>query len=117
MAQFTGIVFAKMDSETLRVSEGKLSLKFGGVERTPKIADGKVVGYNEKVVPAELKCTCLHGSQTDINKVRNAKSVTLVIQTDTGVTYTMREAFSKDPGEMKGAEGEYDIEFAGPPVV
>jgi hypothetical protein len=106
-----------MDSTSLRVSEGKMTLKLGGMERTPKIADGQVLGFNEKVVPAELECTALHTSQTDIEKVRNAKSVTLLIITDTGKKYTMREAFSIEPGEIKGGDGDYDLKFAGPPAI
>lgn len=116
MALVTGDLIAKMDGESLRLKQKSGELDFGGFEREAVMADLEVVGPMQSAVPSKFTGTLVHTSQTDLAKLRDARDVTLIIQTDTGKQYTMRNAFLTKPPVVK-AGGDVDVEFAGKPAV
>lgn len=114
--QVTGVCIIKMDGGTLRTKEGA-TINFGGVERTPQLADGRLIGYSEKPAPATISGTLAHTADTDVEALKNASNVTLVFQCDSGPGYLVREAFLTAPPELTGGEGDLSVEFTGQPSV
>jgi len=113
MAKLTGIAVVRQDGQSLRMKDAELDI--GGMERETKFADGRRVGYIEKPTAAKVKGTLIHGSDTDLFKIRDAASVTITFVTDTGVTYTVRDACSTKPPTLK-SEGESEVEYEGEPA-
>lgn len=113
MAKLSGNATVRLDGLSLRMKDAEIDL--GGFDRESKFADSKRVGYTEKPVASMVKGTIIHGTDTDLFKVRDAVSVTITFVTDTGVTYTVRDAACSKPPVLK-SEGEADVEFGGEPA-
>jgi len=113
MAKLSGNAIVRMDGLSLRMKEAEIDL--GGFERTSKFADSKRVGYTETPTAAKVSGVIIHGADSDLFKVRDAQSVTITFVTDTGVTYTVRDAMCSKPPVLK-SDGESDIEFEGEPA-
>lgn len=116
MAQVTGTLILIMDGQSLRTQDGA-KLELGGKERTEQYADGVLLGFSEKPVAASVTATMKHTSDTDLQKIADAKNVTLVLIADTGKRYTVRGAFSTKPPTLTGGEGEVEVEFKGQPAI
>lgn len=113
MAKLSGNAILRIDGLSLRVKDAEIDL--GGMERSSKFADFHRVGFTETPMAAKVKGTVIHGSDTDLFKINAATSVTITFVTDTGVTYTVRDAASTKPPVLK-SEGEADVEFEGEPA-
>lgn len=113
MAKLTGYAIVRQDGLSLRMKEAEVD--FGGMERTSVFADGKRAGYTEAPSSGKVKGTLIHGSDSNLFKVRDAVSVTITFVTDTGVTFTIRDAACTKPPVLKSA-GECDVEYEGEPV-
>ncbi len=113
MSKLTGNATVRMDGLSLRMKDAEIDL--GGFERESKFADGKRVGFTETPVPSMVKGTIIHGTDTDLFKVRDAVSVSITFVTDTGVTYTCRDSACSTPPTAKSS-GEADVEFTGEPA-
>lgn len=103
----------RVDGLSLRMKDAELDT--GGMERESVVADGRVVGYTEKPVPAKVKGTIVHGADSDLIALNNATDVTIVFSTDTGVDYTVRGGYSVKPCTLKSG-GDADAEFEGQPA-
>lgn len=108
MALVTGDLIAVMDSESLRLKQKSGELDMGGFEREAVMADLDVVGPMQSAVPSKFSGTLVHTSQTDLIKLRDARDVTLLVKTDTGKQYALRNAFLTKPPVMK-AGGDVDV--------
>lgn len=113
MSQATGRITIKLDGESLRSKSGA-SIQTGGIQRKPEMTDQGEVYYQESFVPAQVKCTMPHMTDTNLSKLRAFKNGTLSVVTDTGVTFTIAKAFSAEVGELQN--GEVDVTFNGQPV-
>ena len=108
--QQTGRVTIKRDGSAFRSKPGA-KIDPGGVKRTPEKTDQGVTMYKEENVPPMVECTIMHTSDLDILDLSNAKDWTLTFQTDTGVTYTIANAFTVEPVSMQN--GECPVKFSG----
>lgn len=116
-ALVTGTLIIRSDGLSLRSKPGACKLMMGGYTRTPQIADGQVVGYSEKIEAATIESTLAHMSSSNVAAINDMKDVTLLVETDSGVTYMVRNGFSTKPPEISGAEGDVAVAFAGQPAV
>lgn len=114
--QVTGVCIIKIDGNTYRTKPGA-SIKFGGIERKPQYGDGRLIGYAEEPVAAEVSGTLTHTGDTDVQALVDSSNVTLVFQCDSGPNYIVREAFLTTPPTLTGGEGELTVEFTGQPAV
>jgi hypothetical protein len=109
----TGRVKVKVDGDLLRSKSGA-SIQLGGVKRTPVPNDQGTVDYKEETVPAEVKCTLVHVGTTDLPAIRAFAGGNVIYETDTGIVYTVPNAFFQEMGELK--DGEVEVTFGGDPV-
>lgn len=100
---------------SLRSKDGA-KLKLGGKQRTPVIADGQLIGYAEKTVPAEIEATLVLTANTPLDALNNITDDVALFETDAGVVYTVRGVFSTEPPEITGGEGEVAVKYAGQPA-
>lgn len=115
MEQFTGTVIIRANGTSIRSKDGA-RLAIGGKERTPVYADGDIIGYSEKPIAATVTCTIAHSATTDLFAIRDQVDITLVFETDTGATFTIRGAFCTKPPEITGGEGDVAVEYTGKPA-
>lgn len=110
--QVTGICSVKVNGKLLRTKEGA-KLKLGGMERTPIMANGRVAGYAEKAVPAELEATLAHAADTDVLEIGGWVDATLIFETDTNKKYLVKNAFTTETLELTAGEGDLSLKMAG----
>ncbi|MBL9102164.1 MAG: phage tail tube protein [Myxococcales bacterium] len=115
MAKKTSIILIKVNGKTIEAKPG-ITVAFGGKEREPVIAAGRVVGYIEKVVASSVDCTIAHDQNVNIDEIRNWTAVTLVAETDTGVQFQCDDAFVTNNLELKDEAGGIAVKFAGSPM-
>jgi hypothetical protein len=114
MSQVTGIIKIYIDGKMLRTKPGA-KLKMGGKKREAQ-SGHSVYGYTEEVVPSELDATIVHMSDTDVVEMSNWVDVTLKVETDTGQTYLVKDAFTAEPCELASG-GEVPLKMIGQPAV
>lgn len=112
--QQTGRVTVTRDGVSFRSKSGA-KIDPGGVKRTPEKTDQGVTFYKEENVPPMVECTLIHTSDLDIIELSRAKDWTLQFHTDTGVTYTIANAFTTEPVTMQN--GESPCKFSGDDAV
>jgi hypothetical protein len=111
--QQTGRVTVKVNGEQKRSKPGA-SAQMGGVQREGAMTDQGVFYYKETIVPAVVKATMPHCSDTDLLAIRENKDVTVQYTTDTGVVLTMGNAVFAQAGELQN--GEVEITWTGDPL-
>ena len=111
--QFTGTAYISVNGKMLRSKPGA-SLKVGGMERQEVVANGKIVGYTEKPVPSELDCTVAHTGDTDLLEMSAYKDATVTFETDSGQTYTIANAWTSEPCDLKSDSGDTSLKMKGP---
>lgn len=114
MAQLTGIGKIKIDGQLLQTMPGA-RISLGGFINKAKTGH-KVYGSCQEVVPSEVECTIAHSAALDDEALRNATNVTILFETDTGVTYQVSSAFVTSLPELTDGEGEMTVTFQGPPA-
>lgn len=86
----------RIDGEEL-VTEGKATLKLGGVKRNPVQADNKTGLFSEELVDAEVECSQI---VTGGGTVGDFDDATVLFETDAGKTYLLNHAYRADPAEL-----------------
>jgi len=106
--QITGRAYITVKGERLRSKEGA-SLKFGGVEREDVLGDAGVLGYSEKITAPEVECTIAHNAAFSLKTFMEITDETVIFETDTGKTYSLRNAWCK--GALELSKGEVKVRF------
>lgn len=112
----TGTCVIRMNGKSLR-SESGATMSLGGFERADRYADHGLLGYSEKPIAAMVSGNLAHTSATDLQEIMDAVDVTIIFETDTGVRYTMRNAFCTKPPELTSGEGQVSFEFKGKAMI
>lgn len=113
MAQLTGTLSIKVDGDTIFSKSGQFTFNKGGYERTAQNADFQVIGFTKKPVPAVVSGTCQHTSETDMDALADHENVSLVLDTDSGQSWLVRNAFATKPPELSGENGDMAVEYSG----
>lgn len=112
MAQLTGIVFIKVNSELLQSLPGA-TLDVGGYNRSA-VEGYTLYGYTEQFKSAMVTCTVAHGANTDLTEMSGWKDVTITFECDSGPQYTIANAFVTKPAVLTaGADSNVALEFIG----
>lgn len=106
--QVTGRVFIMVDGVRLASKEGA-KLNLGGVSRTGVAGDSGVHGFSEKTEIPFVECAISHKGDTDLEAIAAFNDETVIFQTDTGQTYTLRNAWLAKPPEL--TKGEVQLHF------
>jgi hypothetical protein len=107
MAQVTGRIFISLNGARIRSKEGA-SLETGGLENEPATSDAGVDGHTGKIVAPQVECKINHTAKTRLSDIQ-AFTGTLTFETDTGVVYTLIEAFNMKPPKLE--KGEVSLVF------
>lgn len=89
-------------------SKSGATLLLGGVSREPEPLDTGEVAYSESTVAPELTCSIALTRDTDIEALRNLSEATVVFESDTGKSWSIRDAFAVDAITV-GADVELKI--------
>lgn len=111
--QAFGRATVKLDGKALRSKPGA-SIQLGGYRREYALTDQREGYYTETEVPAEVKCTMPHMSDTDLVALRNFKNGTVQFITDHKRVYTVPNACFGEMGEV--TNGEVEVTFRGEPA-
>lgn len=115
MPKVTGVVKVHVNGKLHRSKPGA-KLKTGGMKREAVYANGIVCGFTEEPEAAELDCTLVHMSDTDVIELNNATDATLRFETDVGITYLVPNAFTSEPCEVSGG-GDCSLKMMGQAAV
>lgn len=72
------------------------TLLLGGVARAAEPLDTGEVAYAESTVAPELSCNIPLTADTDVEALRNLIDATVVFESDTGKSWSIRDAFAVD---------------------
>ena len=95
--KFTGTAFISLDGRRMGTIPGSGKLSPGGIQRTPVVLDGGVVGYTEKPLHAEIECEIAMSADVDILHINAATNMTIMFETDSGQAYVVRNATTSEP--------------------
>lgn len=112
--QQTGRVTISLDGTQHRSKPGA-SINIGGVERKWDATDQGEAYFQEKSIPAMLKFTLVHMTDSDLLALQKFKNGTAQYITDTGRTYTISGAAVSKVGDLQN--GEAEVELGGDAVV
>lgn len=112
-SQATGRVTIMLNGDVLRSRSGA-SLQTGGVVREPLTTDQGLIFYREDITPATVSATVVHLSDTDVQGLRSQRDFTCKFETDTGVAWSISNAFVTDVGEI--SNGEFQLNISGNPA-
>lgn len=90
------------------------TLNLGGTSRTPEPLDDGTVGYAESTAAPELSCTVPLTAGLAVEDLRNLVDANVVFESDTGLSWVVREAFTVDTVSV-GAD--VALKFSGQPAV
>ena len=77
-------------------SKNGATLLLGGVTRAPEALDSGEVAFSESTAAPELSCNIALTRDTDIEALRNLTGATVVFESDTGKSWSIRDAFAVD---------------------
>lgn len=110
MPQYTGRVFININGQRYRSKDGA-SLDIGGVTRQAAMSDSGVDGHIESTAAPKVDFALNHSADVSLTDIHAMTDATLTYVTDTGVVFTIREAFSATPPKL--AKGEVQCSFEG----
>lgn len=110
MSQQTGRVVISISGQRYRSKEGA-TLDTGGKVREPALSDSGVDGFVERIVNPTVDFTLNHNPNISLTALQAMTNETLTFETDTGVIFTIREAWCAQAPKM--TKGEVSLQFAG----
>lgn len=101
--QVTGKVYISIGGQRLRSKE-KAKLDTGGAQRDASNSDSGVDGYTEITTAPRVEFALNHTPAISLTDIHAMKDVTLTYETDTGVVFTLVNAWSSTPPSLQGGE-------------
>ena len=94
------------------------TVNFGGVKRDAVMGDAGVLGFSEIYDSApSIKVTITHANSTDETAIRNFTGENLTLNTNSGKSYTLMNAWVSEPLELSIKDGQLDIMFLGTELI
>lgn len=109
MGMITGKATIRWDGNVLATENGA-TLNPGGVNRTGERHGGKSY-YKEDEVNPSLECNVIHDKDTDIIALSGITGATIEFETDTGLTYILRQAFTTEPVVVDTGTGKAPLKM------
>ncbi len=106
--KITGKAKIRVDGQTYKTLDGA-TITPGGVSREAVVGD-EVHGFKESIKEPTLQCKLAHTATTNLIALGKIDNATVEFETDTGVIFIMREAWTSEPPSMSG--GEVDLSMA-----
>lgn len=108
---YTGKAIIRVDGEEL-VTEDGATLNPGGQNRTAVKSGGKVHGYQEEDVEPTLECQVKHDKNTSLRRLSDLTGATVMYETDSGMQFVLRDAFTTEPATLNAKDGNVDLKMA-----
>ncbi|MCG9681212.1 phage tail tube protein [Vibrio sp. Isolate23] len=97
----------------LPIKEGA-EINFGNLKREPVMGDDGVLGHSESYEEApSIKCVIAHASNTDEDAIKEFVDENITLETNSGKTYTLTDAWVGDPLTLAVKEGQLEVMFYG----
>jgi hypothetical protein len=111
MPQITGRATIRVDGQELR-SLGGATLSIGGASREAVVGGGKVHGYKEADEAPTLECRIAHTKDLSLRQLGAIESATVEFETDTGVQFLLRGAFTTGVPSLAEQDGAVELSMA-----
>lgn len=109
-----GQVKVKVDGRSYPTS-GEATLEIGGPSREAVAGDYDASAFKESTNPAKADVTLLYKKGVSLAQLRAIDNATVTIETDTGSTWIMRNAYVAEVISF-GQDGKAKVVFQGPPA-
>ncbi len=97
----------------LPIKEGA-EIGFGNLKREPVMGDDGVLGHSESYEEAPyIKCVIAHAKSTDEDAIKNFTDEPITLETNSGKTYTLTDAWTGDPLSLAIKDGQLEVMFYG----
>jgi len=94
------------------------TINFGGLKREAVIGDSGVLGYSETFDGAPfIKATIMHASTTDETAIKNFTGENITLNTNSGKSYTLMDAWSGEVLELNVKDGQIEVTFLGSELI
>ncbi len=113
--QVVGQARIKCDGDTLD-TDGESTLEIGGPVREAVRGDYQAGSFSEKTAESKLTAKILVKRGTSLTALRAIDNATITMQTDTGQTFIIRNAYVADVVSFSTSDGKADLVFQGPPA-
>lgn len=101
----------------LPTKEGAV-VNFGNLKREPVLGDSGVLGYSESYENApSIKATITHASTTDETAIKNFVGENITLNTNSGKSYTLMNAWVGEGLELTVKDGQLDVMFFGTELI
>ncbi len=94
------------------------TINLGHFKREAVVGDDGVLGYSEKFDGAPfIKATIIHAKTTDETALQNFVGENVTLVTDTGKSYTLKDAWVSEPLELSVKDGQLEVTFVGTELI
>ena len=111
MTQVTGKVRVRVNGEEVP-TVGNGSGTVGGATRNTVKGGDKIHGFQEDIEEPTVSFTIAHTANTSVKQIADWKDATVMIETDIGVRFIYREAWTSEPPELDHNSGEISVSMA-----
>lgn len=111
----TGQCRVKADGDIFE-TDGTSTLELGGTTREPVSGDYQAGAFKEVEKESKLEATILVKRGTRLAYLREIDNATVTMETDTGQTYLIRNAYVAEVVSFNSADGKAKVTFMGPPA-
>ena len=95
-----------------------VELQFGNLKREAVMGDDGVLGYSEKYESApSVKGTIIHAKNTDEDKIKHFVGEHITVETNSGKSYTLKNAWIGDPLTLSVKDGQIEVLFYGEELI
>lgn len=111
----TGQVRIRIDGE-LYPTDGESSMEIGGPVREAVAGDYEAGAFKEMTAPAKCETSLLYKGGVMLGAIRAIDNATLTLETDTGHTWIMRNAYVAEVISFSGSDGKARVVFQSGPA-
>lgn len=109
MAQLTGRITIRLDGKELKSKDGA-TVDPGGVNRTTEKGGGRILGFTEEDVQASASFKLVHDKSVSLIALNKLVDATLSFETDSGVTFILRGAYTTKTVPLSGNEVSVEMD-------
>lgn len=105
----------KVDGELLD-TDGSTTIELGGPKREAVSGDYQAGAFRQSTEPSKIETTVLLKAATRLVSLQSIDNATVTLETDTGQTWIIRNAYVAEVISFNASEGKAKLVFQGPPA-
>lgn len=110
-----GQLKVKVDGALIE-TDGSTTMEIGGATREAVAGDYQAGSFRESTSPSKTEANVLLKAGVSLGALRAIDNATLTLETDTGTTWIVRNAYVSDVISWASNDGKAKIVFGGPPA-